>query len=584
MSSARKLINSKITPSTSTSSSSRHERKLPLIVLENMGASRYTDMVEVYRLVQHLTTQIHQQKNGENKENTNDPQEIFSIETSKNHKKYVAQTLGVPENAIAHVVLTEPSSNYFLSSSSSSSAPQRRERISNNNNNTDDRNNNDSSPQENENSSSSITFDLVWHYGWSFSVLVPVVHHEYSSPISTLEEFCQKLSKALNNFKPQGRRIERGSAAQKNNKANNNQTQEKQQQQQDNADADEKDKIPFTTLPVDIVSAVEPDVPLSQIIQLYEAASPPVKLCGFPSSFRNFQNHNQSGGGLSSSSFFLQTPNLPGLFMLTNFLTEQDEKEMLDLVHSWETNHDRPPPPPQGKEEEKPSSSSSSTTSWQTLNLRRVRHFGRRFDYSTNNVFEEKDLAPLQDTPWVKNLLERIHQAMRRSKQFETLPEKEWAVDQMTVSEYKPGAGIPPHLDHPQNFGAIVIAVAVGAPTLFEFSKVVAAAASKNNGDDDDDAAESAKNDKSVRENTKCSVLFPPRALMVMQEEARYGWKHSIAARGRDYLFLEECVDGDHCSDEEKNHSCLTACSLDRGTRISFTFRRVTMHDDDEKK
>lgn len=128
--------------------------------------------------------------------------------------------------------------------------------------------------------------------------------------------------------------------------------------------------------------------------------------------------------------------------------------------------------------------------------------------------------------------------------------------------------------------------MAVGAPTLFEFSKVVDITNNQQQQqqkqqqqhDDNDDAAQNvnAVQSESKRENTKCSVLFPPRALMVMQGEARYGWRHSIAARGRDYLFMEECVDDCGGEEHEKN-GCLKCCSLERDTRISFTFRRVTM-------
>ena len=50
-------------------------------------------------------------------------------------------------------------------------------------------------------------------------------------------------------------------------------------------------------------------------------------------------------------------------------------------------------------------------------------------------------------------------------------------------------------------------------------------------------------------------VYLPPRSLVIMQGEARYGWEHTIPARRNDV------VDGK---------------AVPRGIRVSATYRRVT--------
>ena len=60
------------------------------------------------------------------------------------------------------------------------------------------------------------------------------------------------------------------------------------------------------------------------------------------------------------------------------------------------------------------------------------------------------------------------------------------------------------------------------------------------------------------RENEKVAVLLPPRSLLIMSGEARYAWSHGICPRHNDIV---------------KTSSGVT--TQPRGTRVSFTFRKV---------
>lgn len=64
------------------------------------------------------------------------------------------------------------------------------------------------------------------------------------------------------------------------------------------------------------------------------------------------------------------------------------------------------------------------------------------------------------------------------------------------------------------------------------------------------------------RENKKVGVLLPPRSLLVMSGEGRYAWSHGISPRHNDVV---------------GNSNGVT--TQPRGTRVSFTFRKVRKGD-----
>lgn len=63
-------------------------------------------------------------------------------------------------------------------------------------------------------------------------------------------------------------------------------------------------------------------------------------------------------------------------------------------------------------------------------------------------------------------------------------------------------------------------------------------------------------------ENDRATVLLPPRSLLIMSGEARYAWSHGICPRHSDIV---ETTNG--------------ITTQGRGTRVSFTFRKVRRGD-----
>lgn len=153
---------------------------------------------------------------------------------------------------------------------------------------------------------------------------------------------------------------------------------------------------------------------------------------------------------------------------------------------------------------------------WQTEMRRRVQHHGYRYDYKRRRIEEEMYLGPLPD--WADQLAGRLH--------FEGyLPE---LPDQVIVNEYEPGQGINPHIDCVPCFGDVIASLSLLSACVMDFTH--------------------------AKTGEKVSHLLRARSLLVMQGEARHGWKHGIAPRKTDQ------IDG---------------FSLPRARRISITFRTV---------
>ena len=81
--------------------------------------------------------------------------------------------------------------------------------------------------------------------------------------------------------------------------------------------------------------------------------------------------------------------------------------------------------------------------------------------------------------------------------------------DQMLVNEYLPGQGIAMHLDDAP-FDRTVVSLSLLSDCVMDFEK--------------------------IRDKTHHSLLLERRSLLVLSDDARYGWKHGIARRKTDRL------------------------------------------------
>jgi len=148
---------------------------------------------------------------------------------------------------------------------------------------------------------------------------------------------------------------------------------------------------------------------------------------------------------------------------------------------------------------------------------RRVQHYGYRYDYKVRGLASDLYLGPIPE--W----LQPCCQKLQREGYFSHIP------DQVIVNEYLPGQGIASHTDCIPCFGDTIASISLGSGCLMDF----------------------------VSGEVRTSHYLEPQSLLVLSGEARYQWKHGIAARKSDKL---------------------DDTAMPRARRISLTFRNVILN------
>lgn len=171
-------------------------------------------------------------------------------------------------------------------------------------------------------------------------------------------------------------------------------------------------------------------------------------------------------------SFKDQLP--PGLFIVENFVSEDEETLLLSL-NDFSSDSD-------------------------TMKHRKVKHYGFEFRYDTNNVDKDKPLQ--QKLPNECNFL------WNRLKSANTIF-ADFIPDQLTINHYNPGQGIPSHVDTHSAFEDPIISLSLSDAVVMEF--------------------------KNVKREHK-SVFLPQRSLLIMSQESRYNWTHGITPRKLDLI------------------------------------------------
>ncbi|XP_022795895.1 alkylated DNA repair protein alkB homolog 8-like [Stylophora pistillata] len=222
-----------------------------------------------------------------------------------------------------------------------------------------------------------------------------------------------------------------------------------------------------------------------------------------------------------------------GLVLVDDFVTEAEEEQLIQVL-GWGS---------EGNEVE------IQGTANQELRHRRVKHFGYEFLYRSNNVDKSN---PLPDGfPGVCDvLLDRVQEKVM------------FKPDQMTVNEYKPGQGIPPHIDTHSAFEDGIVSLSLGSQVTMEFRHP---------------------------DGRHVPVVLPRRSLLVMTGESRYLWSHGITPRkydiihdakstsneGTGYVKISKepetvIAEGTHNKRAEEGTTL-----FERQTRISLTLRKV---------
>jgi alkylated DNA repair dioxygenase AlkB len=162
-------------------------------------------------------------------------------------------------------------------------------------------------------------------------------------------------------------------------------------------------------------------------------------------------------------------------------------------------------------EEERFLISSLDKQPWNTTLTRRTQHYGFIYDYKSKAASGRTN--PIPD--WCGFLINRLLENCILS----AIP------DQLIVNEYKPGQGIFPHVDDVRSFEDGIVSLSLGSEVMMDFVD---------------------NQDTSIKKE----VALKRRSVISLHGDARYNWRHGIAARKSDY-------------------------GIKRGRRVSLTFRKM---------
>lgn len=168
------------------------------------------------------------------------------------------------------------------------------------------------------------------------------------------------------------------------------------------------------------------------------------------------------------------------------------------------------------KDEERELVKTIKQQKWSKKLKRWTQHYGYEYDYTTRVITKDSYLGELPE--WANKTINKI----MKTKLINNNP------DQIIVNRYVPGEGISPHIDRPTIFDDQIYSLSLNSGCIMVFSK-----------------------GKDIRE-----IYLKRRSLLIMEDKARYKWKHSIKGTQSD------TVDG-----KKKR----------RGTRYSVTFRKVVL-------
>ena len=163
---------------------------------------------------------------------------------------------------------------------------------------------------------------------------------------------------------------------------------------------------------------------------------------------------------------------IKGLKILFNFISEEEEKELLNNIDK---------------------------SNWLTDLKRRVQHYGYKYDYKARRIDQSFFIGEIPK--WMKYLSDRLQQ----QKIIDFVP------DQAIINEYIDEQGIAAHIDCKPCFGDTIISISLAGQCVMNFQK-----------------------DQPCAEQNKIPLLIQPKTLIVMTGESRFNWYHGIAGRKLD--------------------------------------------------
>ena len=193
----------------------------------------------------------------------------------------------------------------------------------------------------------------------------------------------------------------------------------------------------------------------------------------------------------------------PGLIYVPNFITDDEEQELLEMIDGHE---------------------------WLDDLLRRVQHYGYKYNYKARKIDNSMYLGPLPE--WVETISTKIFTHLQTNEVISdesTDPLRPF--DQAIINEYEPGQGISAHVDCVPCFGPVIATLSLGSDTQMQFDE--------------------------PQTGVTLPVPLAQRSLAILTGPSRYRWQHSISSRKSDRWPIEN------------------GPKILRSRRVSATFRSI---------
>lgn len=165
---------------------------------------------------------------------------------------------------------------------------------------------------------------------------------------------------------------------------------------------------------------------------------------------------------------------ITGLHVCEEFLTELEEEELIKNINllKWDSTEIK----------------------------RRTQHYGFRYSYHQRQSLLVAD--PITDC--IMTYVKRTENYLTKLSE-----EKKYNFNQVIINEYLSGQGIAPHIDALNVFSDTVVSISLGSDIIMDFSSTY------NN-------------------YLEIPILLKRRSCIILQDNARYKWKHGITQRKKD--------------------------------------------------
>ncbi|KAG6477894.1 hypothetical protein ZIOFF_061326 [Zingiber officinale] len=266
------------------------------------------------------------------------------------------------------------------------------------------------------------------------------------------------------------------------------------------------------------------------------------------------------GDNVLPVSFLASDLDIPGIYLVHDFITLEEEQELLAEVDNRK---------------------------WINLAKRRVQHYGYEFLYKVN-CFLSTYVSPqlryfsfvkpdssfwncLHVKPvlvysgfisWTRNVDSKqflgelpyfVSNILQKIASFPGLvDDQNKEMDQLTVNEYPCGVGLSPHIDTHSAFDELIFSLSVAGSCIMEFRRYPLGTWQFPSASVDEINEDSTL----LSSNTiRKAIFLPSRSMLLMSGEGRYAWNHYIPHHKVDII-----------GDKQIRRS---------SRRVSFTFRKV---------